>query len=153
MRRTIFILTLALSASGLSVTAAGETVTYTGHGTYTTTRSLLPLSNGGAVLHTVTDTVAAVQPSESGFMYGDCAGLGYLSPDDDFTIKTICDFNLTSADGFVVSFQGDPEAGVSVRVIGGRGKFEKASGSGKARQTFLEGDRGSYEFEFRIKTP
>jgi hypothetical protein len=153
MRRTIFILTLALSASGLRATAAGETVTYTGNGTYTTTRSLLPLSNGGAVLHTVTDTVATVQPSESGFMYGDCAGLAYLSPEDEMTIKTICNFDLTPADGFVVSLEGSPKAGVAVQVLGGRGKFEKASGSGKARQTYLEGDRGSYEFEFKITTP
>ena len=153
MRRTIFIATLALAVSSLSAAAAGETVTYAGTGTYTSTRALLPLSNGGAVLHTVTDTVASVQPSESGFMYGDCAGLAYLSPEDEMTVRTICSFDLTAADGFVVSLEGDPEAGVSVEVMGGRGKFEKASGTGKARQTFLEGDRGSYEFEFKITTP
>ncbi len=153
MRRTIFIATLALAASSLSLTAAGETVTYTGTGTYTATRALLPLSNGGAVMHVVNDTVAAVQPSESGFMHGECAGLGYLSPEDELTIKTICNFDLTGADGFVVSLEGSPKAGAAVQVMGGRGKFEKASGSGKVRQTYLQGDRGSYEFEFKITTP
>ena len=154
MRKTLYIAALALFSSGASLTAtAGETVTYKGTGTYSVTRALLPLANGGAVLHLSNSTVAAVQPSESGFMHGQCAGLGYIGPAGESSVKSVCTFDMTVADGFVVSLDGDPKAGASVKVMGGRGKFDKASGSGSIRQTFLEGDRGSYEFEFKITTP
>ena len=132
---------------------AGDTVSYTGKGTYVVARALLPLANGGAALQLVNQTVATIEPSESGFMRGDCAGLGYVAPKGKGTLNAVCSFELSAADGFVISVTGDPAAGAQVRVLGGRGRFEKASGTGKIRQTFLEDDRGSYEYEFAITTP
>lgn len=154
MRNTIGSVALALAlAAAVPAAGAGETVTYSGTGTYSVTRALLPLANGGAALHLANDTVATVQPSESGFMHGDCAGLGYLAPDGAATVQAICSFDLSQADGFVVRLDGDPKAGTSVQVLGGRGKFENATGTGTLRRTFIEGDRGSYEYEFKITTP
>lgn len=154
MRKTIGIAALCIAATNAGPAAsAAETVTYSGTGTYVVARALLPLANGGAALHLLNDTTAAVQPSESGFMDGDCAGLGYLGPDGDATVTAICTFDLSRADGFVISLDGDPASGASVKVMGGRGKFDKATGTGAIRRTFLEGDRGSYEFEFTITTP
>jgi hypothetical protein len=154
MRKTIGSVAVALVVAVAGPAAsAGETVTYTGTGTYSVTRALLPLANGGAALHLANDTVATIQPSESGFMNGDCAGLGYLSPDGEATMLAICTFDLTRADGFVVRLDGDPKAGSGVQVLGGRGKFENATGTGTLRRTFVEGDRGSYEYEFKITTP
>ena len=149
--RTTALVAIALAASAGA--GAGETVTYKGTGTYSVTRSLLPLANGGAALLLVNDTVAAIEPSESGFMYGDCAGLGYLDADGKSSLNALCTFDVTAADGFVIRIDGDPEAGASTRVIGGRGKFADATGTGTLRRKYVEGDRGSYEFEFKITTP
>ena len=154
MRKIIGIAALCLAAASTGPAAsAAETVTYKGTGTYVFTRALLPLANGGAALHLLNDTTAMVQPSESGFMHGDCAGLGYLGPNGDATVTAICTFDLSSADGFVISLDGDPASGASVKVMGGRGKFDKATGTGAIQRTHLEEDRGSYEFEFKITNP
>lgn len=154
MRKTICLVILALAASSASLTAsASGTTTYKGTGTYVTARTLLPLANGGAALQITNDTLATFKPSESGFMYGDCAGLGYLGPDGEATLKAICNFDVSATDGFTVSIDGDPKTGAPVQVLGGRGKFEKAKGTGSIRQTYVDGNRGSYEYEFQITTP
>jgi len=153
MRKAICIVTIGIASLTASLVASAETVTYKGTGTYTVSRGLLPLANGGAALHLINDTIATIEPSESGFMEGDCAGLGYLSPEGEATVKVYCSFALNSADGFVIGIDGDPKSGAAVQVMGGRGKFEKATGTGKIRRKFLEGNRGSYEYEFAITTP
>jgi hypothetical protein len=151
--------TLSLALAGIALVTqslaahAAETIRYKGKGTYVVARSLLPLANGGAALQLVNQTVATIEPSESGFMRGDCAGLGYLTPEGDTTLNAMCSFELSAADGFVISVAGDPKSGAQVRVLGGRGRFENASGTGEIRQTFLEANQGSYEYEFAITTP
>jgi hypothetical protein len=154
MRKQLCILALGLAGASASFgTAAGETVTYKGTGTYAVVRALLPLANGGAALQLVNKTVATIEPSESGFMDGDCAGLGYLSAAGETTLRAMCSFELSAADGFVIQIDGDPKSGATVQVLGGRGKFHQASGTGKVKRKFLEGNKGSYEYEFAITTP
>lgn len=154
MYKSVGMLTLALLVAAPSLAAeASHTVLYKGTGTYVVTRALLPLANGGAALQLSHDTVATVQPSASGFMHGQCAGLGYLSPGGEATVNAICTFNLTQADGFVIRLDAGPQAQGRVEVLGGRGKFEGASGTGSLHRTYLEGDRGSYTYEFKITTP
>jgi hypothetical protein len=154
MRKAICIVTIGIASLSTSLTAAAaETVNYKGMGTYTVVRALLPLANGGAALHVVHDTTATIEPSESGFMEGECAGLGYLSPEGETTVKAICTFELNATDGFVINIESDPKAGSgSVQVMGGRGKFEKATGTGTISRRSLEGDKGSYTYEFAIST-
>ena len=154
MRKSLCILALGFAgALAGPATALAETVTYKGTGTYQVVRALLPLANGGAALHVINKTVATVEPSESGFMEGDCAGLGYLSPEGEATLQALCTFTMTSVDGFVIHIDGDPKAGAAVEIIGGRGKFEKATGTGNIRRRHVEGNKGSYEYEFAITTP
>ena len=154
MRKITRTAALALSLLAASAAAgAAETVIYKGTGTYTVTRALLPLANGGAALLLSIATVAAIEPSESGFMEGDCAGLSYADAQGSSTLKATCTFDVTTADGFAISIDGDPVGGAATEVLGGRGKFSDATGTGTIRRKFVEGSRGSYEFEFEITTP
>ena len=153
MRKAICIVSIGIASLSASFVASAETITYKGTGTYSVARGLLPLANGGAAIQLVNDTIATIEPSESGFMDGDCAGLGYLSPEGETTLKVICTFALNSTDGFVIGIDGDPASGAAVQIMGGRGKFDKAAGTGNIRRKFVEGDRGSYEYEFAITTP
>ena len=138
-----------LASSGI---ALAETVTLKGTGTYSVVRALMPLSNGGAALHLSHDTIATVQPSESGFMSGDCAGLAYISPEGEVSIDSICNFSLNSKDGLVIRGQADLE-GSKVEVIGGSGKFTGATGTGTMTRKWVEGNRGSYDYEVKVTTP
>ena len=97
MRKITRTAALALSLLAASAAAgAAETVTYKGTGTYTVTRALLPLANGGAALLLSIATVAAIEPSESGFMEGDCAGLSYADAQGSSTLKATCTFDVTT---------------------------------------------------------
>jgi len=138
-----------LASSGI---ALAETVTFKGTGTYSVVRALMPLSNGGAALHLSHDTIATVEPSESGFMSGDCAGLGYISPEGEVSIDSICNFSLNSKDGLVIRGKADLE-GSKVKVIGGSGKFTGATGTGTMTRKWVEGNRGSYDYEVKVTTP
>ncbi len=149
-KTTILAAAAALLASG--GVALAETVTFKGTGTYSVVRALMPLSNGGAALHLSHDTIATVEPSESGFMSGDCAGLGYISPEGEVSIDSICNFNLNSKDGLVIRGEADL-VGSTIKVIGGSGKYEGATGSGTMRRRWVEGNRGSYDYEITVTTP
>ena len=69
---------------------------------YVLTRAILPLANGDAVMHLIHDTIATIEPSESGFIYGDS-------------------FDLRGR---------DEKDGASVEIIGGSGKWTGATGAG-----------------------
>ena len=71
---------LGLALMTVGASAVADT-TYTGTATYSAHRELLPLTNGGAAVHITNQLVGTISPSESGgFIFGDCAGLAYLSP-------------------------------------------------------------------------
>jgi hypothetical protein len=146
------ILAAAAALLATSGVALAETVTFKGTGTYSVVRVLMPLSNGGAVLHLSHDTIATVEPSESGFMSGDCAGLGYISPEGEVSIDSVCDFSLNSKDALVIRGEADL-VGSKIKVIGGSGKYEGATGSGTMRRRWVEGNRGSYDYEITVTTP
>jgi len=131
---------------------AGGTVTYTGTGSYVVTRVVLPLASGGAAIQQVNDVVATIEPSESGFIYGDCAGLGYLSVDDEFSVDVYCTFAENGDDRFDLKGHGSHGEG-TVEIIGGSGKWTGATGTGTLKRKFAEGNRGTYEYEFKITTP
>lgn len=137
------------------ITAANaETMTLTGKGTYFVDRDLMPLGNGGAALHTTNTTVVSVEPSESGVMFGECAGLAYLSPESTLSSRVYCNFSENGKDTFVV--QADLEAGKpggKISILGGSGKFANATGSGKITPLGEEDSQGRYSYEFNITTP
>ena len=147
--RVLVLATLALTWA----TAAGaETVTYRGTGTYVLTRAGLPLANGGMVMHLAHDTVATIEPSESGFIFGDCAGLGYLTAEGEFSSDIVCTFTERAGDGFDIRARGSKSTG-TVEIIGGSGKWTAATGTGTVERRWAEGNQGSYAYEFKITTP
>ncbi len=143
-------LACALVSGGLW---AGETVTYKGAGTFVATRLVMPLASGGAAVHLSNDVVATIEPSDTGFMMGDCAGLGYISADGDYSVDAFCTFEVNATDAFDIRAMLNPEEGGEVEIIGGSGKWSGATGSGTIRPKYNEGVRGSYYYEFEITTP
>ena len=142
-----------LTATGVCASAsAGETVTYRGTGSYVVTRTVLPLASGGAAVHLINDTIATIAPSESGFIYGDCAGLVFLPPTGNPSTSVYCTFNETGDDSFDLHARGDGTSG-SVEIIGGSGKWAGATGSGTIKKKWAQDARGTYEYEFKIATP
>lgn len=147
-----------LSAAALSVLAvgsalAGETITYRGTGTYRATHSLLPLAHGGAVVHLANETVATIEPSEPGFIFGDCAGLGYMTVDGTMTaVESYCTFRESEQDAFDIHNKVTGDEGM-IEIIGGSGKWKGATGTGTVRRKFLDGKRGSYEYELKMTMP
>ena len=132
---------------------AGETVTYKGTGTFVASQVTLPLANGGAVVQLFNDVVAIMEPSPTGYVTGDCAGLGYLSPDGQYTVDAYCSFAETTADAFDIRAKLTPGKGGAVEVIGGRGKWAGATGTGTIAAKYSEGSRGTFTYEFQITTP
>ena len=142
----------AVLGVGTVAALAGETVTYHGTGTFVATRALMPLANGGAAVHLSNETVATISPSEPGFIFGDCVGLGYLSPEAEYEVNVFCTFTETGDDSFDVKGEGGVKGG-SVEIIGGSGKWSGATGTGTFTRKWADGPRGSYDYEFRITTP
>ena len=132
--------------------SAGETVTYKGMGTYEVMRAVLPLANGGAAVQLSHNIVATITPSEPGFIFGDCAGLGYLTVEGRYSGALYCTFTETGDDGFDIKAAVRDDSG-SVEIIGGSGKWTDATGKGSVKRKYSEGNRGSYEYEFSITTP
>lgn len=147
------VLLLLMMATGVCATvSAGEPVSYRGTGTYVVTRTVLPMANGGAAVQLINDTVATISPSESGFMFGDCAGLAYMSPIGNVNTNVYCTFSEHGADSFDLHGQGDGISG-SVEIIGGSGKWAGATGTGTIKRKWAQDERGTYEYEFMIATP
>ena len=132
--------------------AMAETVTLKGRGTYFVKRNLMPLSNGGAALHTTNTTVVSVEPSESGVMFGECAGLAYLAPDATVSSRVFCNFSENGKDSFVVQGELSPDGG-AIKVIGGSGKWKDATGTGSISPLSENDAEGRYSYEFTITTP
>lgn len=135
-----------------SAVSAGETVTYKGMGTYEVMRAVLPLANGGAAVQLSHNIVATITPSEPGFIFGDCAGLGYLTVEGRYSGALYCTFTETGDDGFDIKAVMRDNSG-SVEIIGGSGKWTGATGKGSIKRKYAAGNRGSYEYEFSITTP
>ena len=132
--------------------AAAGTVTLTGKGTYFVSRDLMPLGNGGAAVHITNTTVVSVQPSETGVMFGECAGLAYLAPDASYTSHIYCNFTENGKDVFVIEGEMSPDGG-AIKVVGGSGKWASATGTGTVTPNGEQDDQGLYSYEFQITTP
>jgi hypothetical protein len=147
---------LALGILGLVSFAnagAAETVTFTGVASFVSTSSTLPLANGGAALHLSNEIVATVEESESGILYGDCAGLGYLDAEGQYSVRALCTFAQSETDGFAIEALLEPAAEGKVKVIGGSGRWAGATGDGSLKAKTSEAYGGSFEYAFRIRTP
>lgn len=153
MKRSITrALLIALAVSASQASYAG-TITYKGTGSAVTTYALLPLGSGGAAVLLSNSSVATIQPSEKGFMDGECAGLGNMGPDDVITeANIICTFDEGDGHSFDIKGQFDAGKG-SAQVIGGSGKWKGATGTGTFRRKWASGNQSTFEYEFKITTP
>lgn len=142
-----------LGFAALASAGAAETATLKGVASFVSTSATLPLANGGAALHLVNEIVATVEQSDAGALYGDCAGLGYLDAEGQYSVRALCTFAQSETDGFAIEVQVDPAAEGTVKVIGGSGKWAGATGDGMLRAKTNEAYGGSFEYEFRIRTP
>ncbi len=151
-QRIVYLLGIGLGIMLPLANVAADTVTYRGTGTFVASRVLMPLANGGAAIQLINETVATIEPSESGFIFGDCSGLAYTSPEANFTVTVYCTFTETGNDSFDVKGEAVNGRG-KAEIIGGSGKWAGATGTGAFKRLWAEGPRGSYEYEFVITTP
>jgi hypothetical protein len=140
---------LVICSSGAALAA---TTTIKGKGTYFVKRALMPLADGGAVIHTTATTVASADSSEGGVLFGECAGLAHVGGDGDAKSRVYCNFTQSGDDVFVVEADMSMEGG-SARVIGGSGKWKGATGTGMLKRSGEDGGTGTYQYEFTISTP
>jgi hypothetical protein len=144
----------ALLLAGASAGVAAAETTYSGTGNAVTSYTLLPLANGGAAVQMTNSNVATIAPSDPGFIYGDCAGLGYMPPEKETMTGTFyCTFRESAADSFDIKGTTEQVGQGTVEIIGGSGKWKDASGSGSFKRKFADGNRTTYDYEFRITTP
>jgi hypothetical protein len=99
------------------------------------------------------DVVATIEPSESGVLYGDYAGLGYADVGGEYSARAICTFAETETDGFAIDATVEPGVGDIVKILGGSGKWAGATGDGTLEAKTADTYGGSYSCEFRITTP
>ncbi len=143
---------VATALIGASDAAIAAATTIKGKGTYFVQRELMPLVDGGAVVHTTASTVASSDASDGGVLFGECAGIAHLSSEGKAKGRVYCNFSEGGKDAFVVEADMRLEGG-DVRIIGGSGKFDGATGSGMLKRTGESGGSGTYTYEFSITTP
>lgn len=151
-QKTIVTSIAMISLLAVGGAPAGETVIYRGTGTYEAAQVLMPLANGDAVVHLTNDTIATIEPSERGFIFGDCAGLGFITAEGKLSTESYCTFHESNEDAFDLHNKVTGDRG-TVEVIGGSGKWKGATGTGTLKRKFVEGDHGTYEYELKITTP
>jgi hypothetical protein len=147
------LIVIVLSALiGVPGDAAAAAAALKGKGTYFVKRTLMPLADGGAVLHTTASTVASSDSSDGGVLFGECAGLAHIDGDGKAKGRIYCNFTEGGKDVFVVEADIGIEGG-DVRIIGGSGKWSGASGTGMLKRIGEDGGTGTYLYEFNISAP
>ena len=115
-------------------------------------RMLMPLGNGGATVKMDNDVVLSIAPSEYGFLFDECTGLGYVSPEGRLTPTAYCTLHEDDTHGPDIEAE-RTENGARREVIGGSGHWEGASGTPKLNGKFEDGNRGSVDYSMTLKTP
>jgi hypothetical protein len=111
----------------------------------------MPMSGDRAAIATAAKITATIAPSESGFMFGNCAGLSNVT-DSSTDTRALCHFVETGENAFDFELTISNGSG-DVKIIGGSGKWQGASGTGTLVRKYVEGSRGSFEYTFNITTP
>ncbi|GEM_PF-3082297 len=146
------VLGLALSFGSV---AAGETVSYTGSGTYTAQKLTMTLGGGDIVFTGWNEGIATISTDPPTLLYGKCMALGIVSGDSDegdFSNNVYCTFRANDEDSFDIKAQSDAKGGAG-EVIGGGGRWAGATGTVRMTRTSQNENSGTYEFELEITTP
>ncbi len=144
------VLGLALSFGSV---AAGETVSYTGSGTYTAHKLTMTLGGGDIVFTGWNEGIATISTDPPTLLYGKCMALGIVSgAEGDFSNDVYCTFRANDADSFDIKARSDAKGGIGA-VIGGGGRWAGATGTVRMTRTSQNENSGTYEFELEITTP
>ncbi len=150
--RLMTTLAVAIAALGSGAAWAGETVTYTGSGTYVSNQLTMDLGNGGTVFGARNQGVATISTSPPTLLFAKCLGLGLITGDNDYTADVYCTFRANDQDSFDVKAKTGSKGGTA-EVIGGSGKWAGATGTAKMDRTSQQAEGGTYTFEIEITTP
>ena len=149
--RTMATLAIAIATLVCGTAWAGETVTYTGSGTYVSSQLTMDLGNGGTVFSARNESVATLSTSPPTLLFGKCMGLGLITG-DDYTADVYCTFRANEQDSFDVKAKTESKGGTA-EVIGGSGKWAGATGTARMNRTSQAENGGTYTFELEITTP
>lgn len=133
-----------------SVTA--ETTKYTGTIHANSIKNLMPLANGDGILLVEASGVAALSGSPPSVLAVKCSGMGIVDSESKAKTDFYCSFIESEKDGFDIKGIIKEDAG-TFDVIGGSGKWAKATGKGKFVQVIQTPDGSKNVFEMEITTP
>ena len=147
--KTCLILLMTMSLIN-SVTA--ETTKYTGTIHANSVKRLMPLANGDGVLLVEASGIAALSGNPPSVLTVKCSGMGIVDSESKAKTDFYCSFIESEKDGFDIKGVIKEDAG-TFDVIGGSGKWEKATGKGKFVQVIQTSDGSKNVFEMEITTP
>ena len=150
--KTIFCIILGLITPISALVSAGETVTYSGSGRSNGHETTMTLGNGDTVVMARSDGVASISTNPPGLLATKCTAMGLVKSDNSFRADYYCTLRENERDGFdIKGVEGSKEG--TATVIGGSGKWEGATGSGKITLLSHDEDVSTYTYELTITTP
>jgi hypothetical protein len=156
-RTAVTTLALLLAAlAGMQAAGAAETTLH-GEGRYTATRTPFTLANGEQVVLMSNYGIASMASPGSEkapeLVQFRCGAMGLLSADDKFNFDVYCSMSPDEKDAIDFKGTGNSDL-VNVTVIGGKGRWKGATGSGTI--TAKKKDSGAsdaFSYELKIETP
>lgn len=150
--KTMITILLCLSAAVTAVVSAGETVTYVGSGRSNGHETTMTLGNGDTVVMARSDGVATISTNPPGLLDTKCTSMGLLKPDNTYRAEYYCTLRENEQDGFDIKGEESSKDGAAA-VIGGSGRWEGATGSGRLTLLSHDNDVSTYTYELTITTP
>ena len=118
-------------------------------------RNQLPLGNGNAVLSLTVAGLVAMSESPPAMWGFACAGLGIVDKESKSKVDIYCTFIRNDNDQVDIKGTIDENKSAKIKVIGGSGKYEGATGKGTYKAVDAsnpnETGQGIIELEIRMK--
>ena len=146
---------IAFAAAGILPAHAAETTLH-GEGRYTANRRPFTLANGEQVVLMSNYGVASMATPGSTtvpeLVQFHCGAMGLLSKDNQFNFDVYC--SMSASDKDAIDFKGTGNSDlVKVTVIGGKGRWQGATGSGTITAQKQDGAADTFAYELKISTP
>ena len=125
----VFVAAFFLMAASSSAFAA-QTEKLTGRIYAEPVRTQLPLGNGDAVLNLTVAGLVAMSESPPAMWGFACAGLGIVDKESKSKVDVYCTFIRNDNDQIDIKGTIDENKSAKIKVIGGSGKYEGATGKG-----------------------
>lgn len=155
MQRALLIAALLYATAA---TAHAGTTRFKSEGVGIVALKLYPLANGSEVQTFETQQVARVVdgPLKGETASGVCSGSGVSTKETPWLGEVWCTYAFNKDDAYSIHIAEDTVDGGSFTVIGGKGRFKDATGSGTFAYTWgdvVVGDRVTWTAETEIITP